>query len=71
MADAIPLAVAKHAAPTYPQSLDANRESQTFIDVLCAVVAEAAQRVSGVSISREFGEGESVSLRLNYRMRPI
>jgi outer membrane receptor for ferrienterochelin and colicin len=47
-------------------------EAQTVIDVLTAEevgefpyenVAEALQCVSGVSISREFGEGERVSIR--------
>jgi iron complex outermembrane recepter protein len=56
-------------------SLEAKRESQTVGDVLAAEdvgkfphenVAEASQRVSGVSISREFGEGERVSI-FNYQ----
>jgi iron complex outermembrane receptor protein len=53
-------------------SLDVKRESQTVVDVITSEdvgkfpdknVAEALQRVSGVSISREFGEGERVSIR--------
>jgi iron complex outermembrane receptor protein len=55
-------------------SPEANRESQAVIDVLAAEdvgksphmnVAEAMHRVSGVSISREFGEGEC---SFNYAM---
>ena len=54
------------------ESLDVKRESQTVVDVITSEdvgkfpdknVAEALQRVSGVSISREFGEGERVSIR--------
>ena len=54
------------------QSLDVKRQSQAVVDVLSAEdvgkfpdknVAEALQRVSGVSISREYGEGERVSIR--------
>lgn len=42
------------------KSLQAKRESQAVIDVLTTDkdVAEALQRVSGVSISREFAKGE-------------
>ena len=51
------------------KSLEVKRESQAVVDVLTSEdvgkfpdknVAEALQRVSGVSISREFGEGERV-----------
>jgi iron complex outermembrane receptor protein len=54
------------------ESLEVKRESQTVVDVITSEdvgkfpdknVAEALQRVSGVSISREFGEGERVSIR--------
>jgi iron complex outermembrane receptor protein len=54
------------------ESLDVKRQSQAVVDVLTSEdvgkfpdknVAEALQRVSGVSISREFGEGERVSIR--------
>ncbi|HEY6123678.1 MAG TPA: TonB-dependent receptor, partial [Steroidobacteraceae bacterium] len=54
------------------KSLEVKRESQAVVDVLTSEdvgkfpdknVAEALQRVSGVSISREFGEGERVSIR--------
>lgn len=54
------------------ESLDVKRESQAVVDVITSEdvgkfpdknVAEALQRVSGVSISREFGEGERVSIR--------
>jgi len=53
-------------------SLDAKRDSSVIADVLSAEdigkfpdknVAEALQRVPGVVINREFGEGERVSLR--------
>lgn len=53
-------------------SLDAKRSSSVIADVLSAEdigkfpdknVAEALQRVPGVVINREFGEGERVSLR--------
>jgi iron complex outermembrane receptor protein len=58
--------------PSLAKSLEAKRESPTVVDVLTAEdvgkfpdknVAEALQRVPGVSISREFGEGERVSIR--------
>ena len=54
------------------ESLDVKRESQAVVDVITSEdvgkfpdknVAEALQRVSGVSISRDFGEGERVSIR--------
>jgi iron complex outermembrane receptor protein len=54
------------------ESLEVKRQSQAVVDVLTSEdvgkfpdknVAEALQRVSGVSISREFGEGERVSIR--------
>jgi iron complex outermembrane receptor protein len=54
------------------ESLEVKRESQAVVDVITSEdvgkfpdknVAEALQRVSGVSISREFGEGERVSIR--------
>ncbi|HET9474641.1 MAG TPA: TonB-dependent receptor, partial [Steroidobacteraceae bacterium] len=54
------------------ESLAVKRDSQTVVDVITSEdvgkfpdknVAEALQRVSGVSISREFGEGERVSIR--------
>jgi iron complex outermembrane receptor protein len=54
------------------KSLETKRESTAVVDVLTSEdvgkfpdknVAEALQRVSGVSISREFGEGERVSIR--------
>src|SRR5688572_20349262 len=54
------------------ESLEVKRESQTVVDVITSEdvgkfpdknVAEALQRVSGVSISREFGEGGRVSIR--------
>src|SRR5512134_2783961 len=54
------------------KSLEVKRESAAVVDVLTSEdvgkfpdknVAEALQRVSGVSISREFGEGERVSIR--------
>jgi len=54
------------------KSLEVKREAQAVVDVLTSEdvgkfpdknVAEALQRVSGVSISREFGEGERVSIR--------
>src|SRR5262245_2140071 len=54
------------------ESLEVKRESQTVVEVITSEdigkfpdknVAEALQRVSGVSISREFGEGERVSIR--------
>jgi iron complex outermembrane receptor protein len=50
------------------ESLEVKRQSQAVVDVITSEdvgkfpdknVAEALQRVSGVSISREFGEGES------------
>jgi iron complex outermembrane receptor protein len=53
-------------------SIDAKRDSSVIADVLSAEdigkfpdknVAEALQRVPGVVINREFGEGERVSLR--------
>ncbi len=53
-------------------SLERRRESTAVVDVLACEdvgktpdkkVAEALRRVSGVSISREFGEGERVSIR--------
>ena len=54
------------------ESLEVKRQSQAVVEVLTSEdvgkfpdknVAEALQRVSGVSISREFGEGERVSIR--------
>jgi iron complex outermembrane receptor protein len=54
------------------ESLDVKRQSDAVVEVLTSEdvgkfpdknVAEALQRVSGVSISREFGEGERVSIR--------
>ena len=54
------------------KSLDVKRDSQTVVDVITSEdvgkfpdknIAEALQRVSGVSISREYGEGERVSIR--------
>jgi iron complex outermembrane receptor protein len=54
------------------ESLDVKRQSEAVVEVLTSEdvgkfpdknVAEALQRVSGVSISREFGEGERVSIR--------
>ena len=54
------------------ESLEVKRQSQAVVDVITSEdvgkfpdknVAEALQRVSGVSISREFGEGERVSIR--------
>ena len=54
------------------KSLDVKRQSTAVVDVINAEdvgkfpdknVAEALQRVSGVSISRDFGEGERVSIR--------
>ena len=54
------------------QSLDAKRDSTVIADIISAEdigkfpdknVAEALQRVPGVVINREFGEGERVSLR--------
>ena len=54
------------------ESLEVKRESQAVVDVITSEdvgkfpdknVAEALQRVSGVTISREFGEGERVSIR--------
>ena len=54
------------------QSLEAKRNADAVVDVITAEdvgkfpdknVAEALQRVPGVSIQREFGEGERVSIR--------
>lgn len=54
------------------QSIETKREAGTVIESITSEdigkfpdknVAEALQRVSGVSISREFGEGERVSIR--------
>lgn len=54
------------------ESLETKREADSIVDVLTAEdvgkfpdknVAEALQRVPGVSINREFGEGERVSVR--------
>lgn len=54
------------------QSLDAKRDSTVIADIISAEdigkfpdknVAEALQRVPGIVINREFGEGERVSLR--------
>jgi iron complex outermembrane receptor protein len=54
------------------ESLEVKRQSDAVVEVLTSEdvgkfpdknVAEALQRVSGVSISREFGEGERVSIR--------
>ena len=54
------------------QSLDAKRELSVIADVVTAEdigkfpdrnVAEALQRIPGIQINREFGEGERVSLR--------
>ena len=59
--------------PSLGKSLEAQRESHSVIDVLAVAenLAEALQRFSGVSISREFGEGERVSRSFNYLMLPI
>ena len=60
------------SAPVSKESLEVKRESQAVVDAITSEdvgkfpdknVAEALQRVSGVSISREFGEGERVSIR--------
>lgn len=54
------------------QSIESKREASTVVDSITSEdvgkfpdknVAEALQRVAGVSISREFGEGERVSIR--------
>jgi len=54
------------------KAIDTKRESNTIVDAISAEdvgkfpdknVAEALQRVPGVVINREFGEGERVSLR--------
>lgn len=54
------------------QAIDIKRRSDAVVDAISAEdigkfpdknVAEALQRVTGVSISREFGEGERVSVR--------
>jgi len=54
------------------ESLDVKRDSQTVVDVITSEavgkfpdknIAEALQRVSHVSISREYDEGERVSIR--------
>src|ERR1043165_9610611 len=54
------------------QSIDTKRESTAIVDAISSEdvgkfpdknVAEALQRVPGVVINREFGEGERVSLR--------
>ena len=54
------------------QAIDIKRQSDAVVDVISAEdigkfpdknVAEALQRVTGVSISRDFGEGERVSVR--------
>ena len=56
------------------ESPDVKRDSQTVVDVISSEdvgkfpdknIAEALQRVSGVSISREYGEGERVSISGN------
>ena len=60
------------SAPACGKSLEVKRQSQAVVEVITSEdvgkfpdknVAEALQRVSGVSISREFGEGERVSIR--------
>src|SRR5262245_65959401 len=54
------------------QSIESKREADAVVDVLSAEdvgkfpdhnVAEALQRLPGVQINREFGEGERVSVR--------
>eukprot|EP01036_Dinobryon_divergens_P005392 gene5392-7136_t len=54
------------------ESIDTKREADAIVDVITAEdvgkfpdknVAEALQRIPGVVINREFGEGERVSLR--------
>jgi iron complex outermembrane receptor protein len=54
------------------QSIDAKRDLSVIADVVSAEdigkfpdknVAEALQRVPGIVVNREFGEGERVSLR--------
>lgn len=54
------------------QSLDVKRNADAVVDVITATdigkfpdknVAESLQRVTGVSIQREFGEGERVAIR--------
>src|SRR3546814_8914505 len=54
------------------QSIEAKRDSDVIADVISAEdigkfpdknVAEALQRVPGIVVNREFGEGERVSLR--------
>jgi len=72
-ANATPPATAKHVARKSGAEIETvvvpgthpSLESQTVIDVLTAYknVAEALQRVSGASISREFGAGERASIR--------
>lgn len=53
-------------------SIETKREADAVVDVITAVdvgkfpdknVAEALQRVPGIQINREFGEGERVSMR--------
>jgi len=54
------------------QSLDVKRNADAIVDVITATdigkfpdknVAESLQRVTGISIQREFGEGERVAIR--------
>lgn len=54
------------------QSLEAKRESDAIVDVITATdigrfpdknVAESLQRLPGISIQREYGEGERVAIR--------
>jgi iron complex outermembrane recepter protein len=70
--DAIDEIVVTGIRASLRESLEVKRESLAVVDVLTSEdvgkfpdknVAEALQRVSGVSISREFGEGERVSIR--------
>ena len=64
--------VVKGIRASYKQSLETKRQSTTLLESITSEdigkfpdknVAEALQRVPGVSISREFGEGERVSIR--------
>lgn len=54
------------------QSLDVKRNADSMVEAITAVdigkfpdknVAESLQRITGVSINREFGEGERISIR--------
>jgi iron complex outermembrane receptor protein len=44
------------------KSIEVRRESTAVVDVLVSEDVEALRRVVDVSISREFGEGERVSI---------